>query len=635
MEEREKATADRGEETPSRKRGEKTLPLSLAALGVVFGDIGTSPLYTIRECFYGLHAVPLTPTNVLGVLSLIFWSLSAVVSFKYVVFVLRADNRGEGGVFALFGRVAPHSSRVALLGMAAMLGASLLYGDGIITPAISVLAAVEGIQVATASMGPVVLPATVVILFLLFWIQRRGTGRVGLIFGPFMVLWFAVLAALGVKAIWQNPGVLAALDPRYALRFFLANGFQGFLALGAVVLCLTGAEALYADLGHFGRRPIRLAWFTLAFPALLLNYAGQAAVLLAEGSAATNPFYALVPRVLLYPVVALATVAAIIASQALISGAFSLTRQAIQFGYLPRLHIVHTSEEQEGQIYVPWVNGFLATACIGLVLVFRESTNLAAAYGVAVTLNMTLTSLLFFLFIRKCWRWSLPRALAVVAFFLVFDVSYFLANLFKFVEGGWFPIGVALLLVAVMSTWHDGRVALAKHREESTLPLGLFVEDIRRHRPQRVPGTAVFLSAARKGTPPALLHHFKHNRILHEQVVIFSVVVAHWPYVAPSQRVELESLGEGIFRLRAHFGFMEAPNVPRALQLAAAQGLETEPATTSYFLSRETLIFDGGRGLSRWRKHLFQILSRNAAPPTAYFHLPPGRVVELGMQVEI
>ncbi|HEY0840293.1 MAG TPA: KUP/HAK/KT family potassium transporter, partial [Vulgatibacter sp.] len=501
--------------------GRRNAALALGALGVVFGDIGTSPLYTMKECFFGLHPIAPNHANVLGVLSLVFWSLTMVVAFKYVGFIMKADNRGEGGIFALLALLPGAKSRGSgWVVLGALFGAALLYGDGIITPAISVLSAVEGLEVATTAAKPAIVPLTVMILFALFAFQHRGTGGIGSIFGPVMAGWFVVVAALGIGGIVRNPVVLKAVNPYHAVWFFAHNGFHGFLVLGAVVLCLTGAEALYADLGHFGHRPIRLAWFGLAFPALLINYAGQGAILLANPDQAGNPFYALVPRSLLYPVVALATIATVIASQALISGAFSLTRQAVQLGYLPRVHIVHTSGETEGQIFIPWVNRMLMVACIALVVAFQRSGQLASAYGVAVTANMAITSMLYFQVARHTWSWSAWKAVPLVAIFLVFDLSFFGANILKVVDGGWVPLVVALGILTVMITWRDGRAVLRQQILSRTLPLELFLEDLRRREPRRVPGTAVFLASNPVGTPPALLHHFKHNKILHEQVVL-------------------------------------------------------------------------------------------------------------------
>ncbi len=628
-------------EAPPPDHGPKRLwPLALGALGVVYGDIGTSPLYAIKECFHGIHAIPISELNVLGVLSLVVWSLTVVVTFKYIGFIMRADNRGEGGMFALLALVPSAEKLRSRWGRGAVLllgifGASLLYGDGVITPAISVLSAVEGLGVATHALEPAVVPITVVILLGLFLVQKKGTGTVGKIFGPVMVVWFGSLAVLGLAHLAKNPGVLVAVDPRYAVRFFAENQWHGAVVLGSVVLCITGAEALYADMGHFGKKPIRLTWFALVFPALLLNYFGQGALLLRDPSVAANPFYAMVPRALLYPMVGLATFATVIASQALISGAFSLTRAAVQLGYMPRVHIVHTSGKEEGQIYIPEVNYGLMIACIALVLGFQESSRLAAAYGIAVTMDMVITSLVFYYVIRKAWGWQLWKAVPLTLLFLSFDVSYLGANLFKFLDGGFVPVLIAIALFTVMTTWKRGRGELAARVKSGILPLGLFLEDVERRKPHRVDGTAVFMFSDPHGTPPALLHHLKHNQVLHEQVVLLSILAEDVPTVASAERVTLEKLPENFYRLQARYGFMETPNVPDVLRRAWRLGLTTDPATTSYFLGRESLLTTGTSRMMRWRKELFAFLSKNARTATAYYGLPPGRVVELGMQIDL
>jgi KUP system potassium uptake protein len=624
-------------ETASRRA--VPLPLALGALGVVYGDIGTSPLYALKECFHGLHAIPISETNVLGVLSLVSWSLVVVVSVKYLGFIMRADNRGEGGIFALLAQVPEKrregGRRLPPVVLAALFGAALLYGDGIITPAISVLSAVEGLAVAAPGAEPLVLPATVVILVVLFSFQHRGTGRIGRVLGPVMLVWFTAIALLGAAAVVENPRVLVALSPTYAVTFFAANHVHGMVVLGSVVLCITGVEALYADMGHFGRGPIRLSWYGLVFPALVLNYLGQGALILARPELAASPFYALAPRALLVPTVVLATAATVIASQALISGAFSLTRQAVQLGFLPRAHIVHTSGEQKGQIYIPEVNAALAVGCVGLVLAFRHSSNLAAAYGLAVTLNMTLTSVVFLFVALWTWRWSPVRAVPLVTLFLVFDVAYLGANLFKFLDGGWFSLVVALGLFTAMTTWKRGRDEIATRIESRLLPMELFLEDVERRRPPRVRGTAVFMSSAVHGAPSVLLHHLKHNQVLHEQVVILSLVSADVPRVRPERRIVLRELGHGIYRLVARFGFLETPHVPEVMEGARALGLVTDPATTSYYLGRETLLTRGRSPMARWRKELFAFISKNARTPTSFFGLPPNRVIELGVQIDL
>ena len=624
------------------------LPLTLGALGIVFGDIGTSPLYAFSECVKQVrnpvtgaleaasHAMPVTHDSVLGLLSLFFWSLTLVVSVKYLAFIMRADNKGEGGIFALLALVPQRSgsrARNAVV-MAALFGAALLYGDGVITPAISVLSAVEGLGVATDAFDRLVVPITVVILLGLFLVQRRGTDSIGKAFGPVMLVWFVVLAALGLVGIARHPAVLVSVNPLWAVRLFQADPTRAFLVLGAVVLCITGGEALYADMGHFGRRPIRIGWYALVFPSLLLNYLGQGAYMLEHGWV-EKPFWAIVPQPLLYPMVVLATAATVIASQALISGAFSLTRQAVQLGYFPRVTIVHTSAVNEGQIYIPEVNQALMVACLGLVLVFKESTALAAAYGIAVTGTMGITSAVYFFVVTRQWHWKPSRAVPLVLLFLALDVPFFLANAVKFFDGGWFPIVVAVGMFTLMTTWKRGRAELAERFFRSVMPLTAFLEDIAGTRPHRVRGTAVFMSGNPDGTPPVLLHHLKHNQVLHAQVVFLSILPADVPTVPRSEQLEVEDVGQGFFRLIWKSGFMETPNVPAILKRARDQGLNAVPSTTSYFLGRETLLTGGTSKMPRWRKVLFALVSRNALSATSYFGLPPGRVVELGMQVDL
>ncbi|EHJ47499.1 potassium transporter [Solidesulfovibrio carbinoliphilus subsp. oakridgensis] len=617
----------------------RTAALSLGALGVVYGDIGTSPLYAIKECFHGMHAIAVTPENVLGVLSLIFWSLTMVITVKYVLFITAADNRGEGGIFALIEllpRDAGHRHLRAGLAFLALCGAALLYGDGVITPAISVLSAVEGLNVATNAAEPLVVPITCVILFGLFMVQRRGTAGIGKVFGPIMMLWFLVLATLGLKEILSAPQVLWAINPIHAVDFFARNHVHGIVVLGAVVLCITGGEALYADLGHFGRKPIQYSWLLIVFPCLLLNYFGQGAGLLLDPAIASNPFYSLVPGALIYPMAALSTAATVIASQALISGVFSLTRQAIQLGCCPRLRIVHTSSAMEGQIYIPEVNFALMWACIGLTLAFKESSRLAAAYGIAVTATMGITSLLYFFVARWTWKHSLLRSLAPVVVFLAFDLSFFAANLLKVADGGWFTLLIAALVVMAMATWEDGRKALRQIYLSSTVPLRTFLAEVAVKNPLRVPGTAVFMSLSPQGTPVTLLHHYKHNKIFHENVVILTVTSADMPYVPEPDQLDVQDLGRGFFRIIARYGFMETPNVPEVMKRARATGIPIDPpADTTYFLGRESLLTTGKAKMAGFRKSLFALMSRNARPATAYFGLPPGRVVELGVQVEL
>jgi KUP system potassium uptake protein len=623
-----------------RKPDEKTAALALGALGVVYGDIGTSPLYAVRECFNGPHAVELNEVNLLGVASLIFWSLIIVVSTKYVGFILKADNRGEGGIFALLGLLLGSDHQLSpklrsAVMAAAIFGAALLYGEGIITPSISVLSAIEGLEVATEAAKPFIVPLTCLVLVGLFLVQKRGTSGIGKIFGPVMVVWFATIAAAGLGAILQSPRILAALNPWHAWEFFNVNRLHGFVVLGSVVLCITGSEALYADLGHFGARAIRMTWLGLACPALLLNYFGQCALLIDRPDAGFHPFYALVPSALLYPMVALSTIAAIIASQALISGAFSLTQQAIQLGFSPRVHIVHTSEKVKGQIYIPSINYALMIACLALVLFFEESSRLAGAYGMAVTATMNITSLLLLIAAVRIWRWPLWKAVPPVALFLCFDVSYFSANLFKFLDGGWIALVVALLVATVFSSWLKGREELRKQLYSGLLPLNDFLADIERHPLARVRGTAVFMTISAQGTPPTLLHHVKHNHVLHEHVVLLTVKAAETPAVADEDRLRIEPLPSGFYRLVAWYGYMETPNVPKVMRLAACFGLPLEPTKTTYYLGRETLLTNGTSPMSPWRKTLFAFMSRNAANPAGYFGIPPNRVVELGAQIRL
>jgi KUP system potassium uptake protein len=614
--------------------------LALGALGVVYGDIGTSPLYALKECVTAPHGVAATSENILGLLSLIFWSITLVVSVKYLLFVMRADNDGEGGVLALMALALgthgakPHP-RARLVVMFGLFGAALLYGDGVITPAISVLSAVEGLTVATDAFQPVVVPITCGILVALFLIQKRGTGGIGIMFGPITLLWFIGIAVCGLPWILRHPHIVTAVNPVHAVRFFAAHGRHGFLVLGSVVLCITGGEALYADMGHFGTRAIRIAWYSCVFPALLICYFGQGALLLERPEAIANPFYATVPAQWLYPMVILATLATVVASQALISGAFSLTRQAVQLGYLPRVTIVHTSGKTEGQIYVPEVNGLLMVACVALVLGFRESSNLADAYGIAVTGTMAITSVLFYSVAHARWGWSAARAGTLLALFLSFDLSFFVACSTKIAHGGWFPLLVAVGIFTTMMTWKTGRRILGEKIAEVSLPLEIFLEDIDRTRPHRVSGTAVFLTSTRRGTPAVLLHHFKHNKILHQQVVILSVVTDAVPEVPPSDFVHIKFFDRGFWAVTAHYGFMQTPDVLRVLRACAAQGLYINEAETSFYLGRETLLTGKGKGMSAWRKRLFRFLSRNARSATDFFSIPPNRVVEIGTQIEL
>ena len=620
--------------------GDHLLILCLTALGVVYGDIGTSPLYALRECFHGPHAIAATPANILGVLSLVFWSLVIVISGKYLQFVLRADNQGEGGILALTALATPikvvsRSERWPLV-LLGIFGAALLYGDGMITPAISVLSAVEGLQLATPVVSPYIVPITVCILVGLFLIQSHGTAGVGLIFGPITFLWFATLAVLGLKQIAAYPSVLMAANPAHAVQFFVANGFAGYLILGTVVLVITGGESLYVDLGHFGRRPIRIAWFTVVLPALLLNYFGQGALLLTNPASRESPFFLLAPAWALYPLVVLATCAAIIASQAVISGAFSITKQAVQLGFLPRIRTSHTSESQSGQIYIPGVNWTLMLACIALVVGFRSSSNLAAAYGIAVISTMTITSLMFMVVARGRWRWSILKVALVVGVFLAIDLAFLGANLVKIPHGGWFPIAIAMAIFTLMTTWKRGRRAVAAVLFTATKPIDEFLKDIERDPPVRVPGTAVFMSGSASGTPPALIHNLKHNHVLHETIVLLTARTAQTPRVDANHRVHLERLALGIWRVTITFGFMEEPDVPAALHGIQEPGLRFDPAALTYFLGRETLLaVKKVQTMAMWREKLFVAMSRNAVNATNYFCLPPERVVEMGAQLEI
>lgn len=631
---------DNGEGRGHQAQG-RNLTMALAALGVVYGDIGTSPLYTVKECFHGPHAVALLPVNIMGVLSLILWSLFIVVSLKYVMFVMRADNKGEGGIFALLALVKSSvegtgKKRHTLLIGAAMFGAALLYGDGIITPAISVLSAMEGMNVATDAAEPFILPGTCIILMLLFMMQKHGTERIGKVFGPLMILWFGVIAALGVASIAQRPEILAAVNPVHAVRFFVENHLHGLVVLGSVVLCITGGEALYADMGHFGRRPIRLSWYMVVLPSLMLNYFGQGALLLARPDMAFNPFFALVPQVLLYPMVALATMATVIASQAMISGVYSLTQQAVQLGYCPRIRIINTSAETKGQIYLPGVNNAMMVACIGLVLAFKSSSGLAGAYGIAVTATMAITSVIFFFVVHTLWRWPMWKTAPLITLFLVFDVAYLGSNLLKILDGGWFTLTVAALIMAAMATWRDGKAALGQKFQSMGLPMDLFLNSLVSGKPPlRIPGTGVFMSVSATGTPITLLHHYKHNKVLHEQILLLSITAAETPFVSGKDRLAVTSLGHGFFRIIARYGFMQTPSVPEILRLAKAHGLHIDLASTSFYLGRETLLIGGATKMMRWRKSLFAFMSRNAWNATTFFGIPPGRVVELGTQVEL
>ena len=626
----------------SPPRGRFLAVLTLGALGIVYGDIGTSPLYALRESFHASHGILPTEDNVLGILSLIFWTLNILISIKYLIFVMRADNKGEGGVLTLIALVSQHPdarrrSRTILIGLG-LFGAALLYGDGMLTPAISVLSAVEGLKLATPAFEPYVLPITIAILLGIFMIQSRGTGTVGALFGPIMIVWFVTIALLAVPWIIREPHVFAALDPRFAVKFFLANGAAAYVTLGSVFLVVTGGEALYADMGHFGPKPIRIAWFTLVLPSLMLNYLGQGAMLLSVDDArkaADAPFFLMAPPWLLIPMVVLAALAAIIASQALISGAFSLTRQAVQLGYCPRMTIEHTSARQHGQIYIPQVNWALMIATIGLVLGFRSSSGLANAYGIAVGATMIITTLLTYLVARGSWGVGRLTAGSLAAIFLAIEIALFGANLHKIPHGGWFTLAVAALVYVMLSTWKAGRALLGQRLAERMYPFERFLQDIAAAPPHRVSGTAVFMTSNKAGTPPTLLHNLQHNKVLHERVILLTVVTADTPDVEPDERLAVEHVGHNFFRYILRYGFMEEPDIPAALTLEAGPTVRINMEETTFFLGIETLLATRRQGMPLWRERLFALMSRNALRATSFFKIPPERVVEIGMQVEL
>ena len=609
--------------------------LTLAALGVVYGDIGTSPLYTVRQSL--VEFADTSEPSILGTLSLIVWTLALVVTVKYVFVIMRADNRGEGGLLALTAlvlRTTNRNQRRHLWIMAAgLVGAALFYGDGVITPAISVLSAVEGLKVATPLFEPYIIPISLVLLTALFIVQRRGTAAIGGLFGPIMVVWFAVLAVLGIWSIARQPHILLAVNPYYGLALLVRHPWHGFLMLGAVFLAVTGAEALYADMGHFGRRALRRAWLGLVFPALLLNYFGQGALLLGDPAALENPFYRLVPNWGLYPLVALSSIATIIASQAVISGAFSLSRQAVQLGYLPRLEVRHTSATEIGQVYVPPINWGLLLAVIILVLFFRSSDNLGAAYGIAVSGMMLITTGLAFLYMRA-HGWSLAVAVPVFALFALVDLTFLSANMLKIIEGGWFPIVVAALVFTIMGTWWRGRRILAEQRARDAMPLTQFVEMLNPERPVRVPGTAIFMARDLNQVPSALLHALKHNKALHERVVMMQVDTEDVPHVLDDRRLEIAEIGKGFYTMRVRYGFMDEPNIMRALALCRVQHFHINLMDTSFYIGREKLR-PRGTGFLRWRDRLFMFMNSLALDATEFFRIPPNRVVELGGQIEI
>ena len=622
---------------PAQPRAGRLLSSTLTAVGVVYGDIGTSPLYAMRECFFGPHAVVPSQENVLGVLSLIIYSLVLVISIKYIAIVMRADNQGEGGILALTALLPQRSGRRAtapVLLLAGIFGAALLYGDGMITPAITVLGAVEGLKVLTPLFNPYVVPVSAAILVGIFAIQQHGTDRIGRLFGPVMIIWFVSIALLGVRWISAAPVVVGALNPRHALEFFMLNRGHGFAVLGAVFLVVTGGEALYADMGHFGKSPIRYAWFSLVLPALVLNYFGQGALLLSQPGAIEQPFFLLAPSWATLPLVFLATAAAIIASQALISGVFSLTRQAVQLGYCPRLEVAHTSSHEMGQVYVPQANWGLMVMTILIVVGFGSSSALAAAYGIAVTMTMVITALLLHVVMRQRWHWPKAVAYLVTGIFLTVDLSFFGANVLKIFDGGWLPLVIGGVVFTLMTTWKTGRSILAERLRERSVPIEDFLARIRAEPPVRVPGTAVFMTAQTGGTPPALTHNLRYNKVLHEKVIVLTVQTQSVPHFPDDDRLTLRPLGGGLFDVAVRYGFMEDPDVPAALARTPELGVNIADDAL-YFLGRETIIVTPKKGMAPWREKLFVLMARNAQRATAFFRLPAERVVELGVQVEM
>jgi KUP system potassium uptake protein len=613
--------------------------LTLAALGIVFGDIGTSPLYALRETFSPAHGIPLNASSILGGLSTVFWALMIVVSLKYVLLIMRADNRGEGGIMALIAlaqsATRDHPEWRLPLVVIGCLGASLFYGDAVLTPAISVLSAVEGLHIGTDIFDPFVVPLAVGVLLALFALQSRGTATVGRLFGPVTLAWFLAIGAFGLYGIVRAPAVLAALNPLHALAFLTGHGFASFVVLGAVVLAVTGAEALYADMGHFGKGPVRIAWFSLVAPALVLNYFGQGATLMVRPEAVQHPFYLLLPGWALYPMVTLSTAATVIASQAVISGAYSLTRQAVQLGFLPRINVVHTSSSEIGQIYIPSINWLLCAMVIAAVIGFGSSSSLAGAYGVAVTATMTVDTVLAFFIIRYRWNYPLWLCLFATGFFLLVDLSFFSATLLKIVDGGWFPLAVGAGVFVLMTTWRRGREILLARVRSSSVPLGAFLESLFIEPPQRVPGTAVFLTATPDATPHALLHNLNHNKVLHERVVFLTVELRDEPWVSRKERVTCQKLAHGCWRVKLSYGFLDRPDVTRALDLCAGAGLTFNLMETSFFLSREKIVPIAGAAMPLWRDRMFAAMARNAASITDFFNIPSNRVIELGTRVEI
>jgi KUP system potassium uptake protein len=618
--------------------GSENKGLVIAALGVVFGDIGTSPLYTLKECFGGDHAMTATPANILGILSLVFWSILIVISLKYVVFIMKADNKGEGGIMALMSLVFQKAQISAqmryFLLLLGLVGAALFYGDGIITPAISVLSAVEGLEVLKPALHPYIIPIAVAVLLILFRSQQHGTERVGGLFGPIMIVWFVCLAGFGIRSLLEAPVVLEAINPANAVDFFIRNGWHGALVLGAVVLSVTGGEALYADMGHFGRSPIRKAWFFVALPALLLNYFGQAALLIRDPSAIHNPFYLTVPAGWLTFMIVLATLATVIASQAVISGAFSLTAQAIQLGFCPRLTIKYTSEGEMGQIYVPAINGLLMVGVIALILAMRSSSNLAAAYGIAVTGTMAIDTILAFVVVLSLWKWNPYISTLVALGFLVIDLAFFGANIPKIPEGGWFPLAIGGLVFMLLSTWKRGRTMLQEKLQEQAMPVDEFLAVLQKDPPVAVKGTAVYMTTSRQGIPVPLLNNLRHNHVMHDNVIILSVITEPTPRVAPEKRRTVHKLADSLFRINLHYGFAESPNIPKSLR-SSSREIDIVPEDTYFFISREMLLAVPSPKMAFWRIRLFITMARNAGSAARYFQIPFNRVVELGTQVMI
>ncbi|WP_216635264.1 potassium transporter Kup [Bdellovibrio sp. HCB117] len=621
--------------------------VSLSALGVVFGDIGTSPLYALRECFGGEYGLHPTPENIIGILSLIFWTMIIMICVKYMAFVMRADNKGEGGILSLMAlavRSQQHKDltrRRWLMTILGLFGAALLYGDGMITPAISVLSAMEGLTYVAPSFEPYIVPLTIFVINALFLMQKYGTGKIGVIFGPILMLWFTTLAVLGIHSMAENTHIFEALLPHHALEFFLRNGWHGFIVLGSVVLVVTGGEALYADMGHFGKRPIRLAWFFVALPALTLNYFGQGALLLNNAEAVSNPFYLMAPKWALLPLVILATTATVIASQALISGIFSITRQAIQLGFCPRISIVHTSSQEIGQIYVPSVNWTLFLGVVWLVLTFRSSSHLAAAYGIAVTGTMVITTILAFEVARQKWHWSLLKASAIFGSFFVVDMAFFAANIRKVTHGGWVPLVIGLVIYLLMTTWQKGRQVLFRRLKERSMPIEEFCQKLLREPPLRAPGTAIYMSGDPWGVPVPLLHNLKHNKVLHQRVAILTIQTREVPFVSKKDRVSIQEVIPNMYRILAYYGFMEIPKMKHILEACRSKDIHFNVTDTTFVLGRETIIADKSAnrpdepGMPHWRERLFAIMSKNAQRPTAFFRIPPNQVIEVGIQVEI